>query len=111
MLCPSKQFFDNYDEEETGPLEMDEIEGHKPEDSDVMKHILDEYEDAKEKERQRPEIRIPDLEEESASGDETELVEVEAPREIWDCESIISTYSNIYHHPKLITEPSKKVLS
>lgn len=25
----------------------------------------------------------------------------------WDCESIISTYSNIYNHPKLISEPSK----
>lgn len=23
----------------------------------------------------------------------------------WDCESILSTYSNIYNHPKLITEP------
>lgn len=25
----------------------------------------------------------------------------------WDCESILSTYSNIYNHPKLISEPSK----
>lgn len=23
----------------------------------------------------------------------------------WDCESILSTYSNIYNHPKLISEP------
>ena len=28
------------------------------------------------------------------------------PRERWDCESILSTYSNIYNHPKLITEPA-----
>jgi len=26
----------------------------------------------------------------------------------WDCESIISTYSNLYNHPKTIEEPSKK---
>lgn len=30
---------------------------------------------------------------------------VEPEKERWDCESIISTYSNIYNHPKLITEP------
>ncbi|XP_065055701.1 protein LTV1 homolog [Rhopilema esculentum] len=29
----------------------------------------------------------------------------EPEREKWDCESIISTYSNLYNHPKLITEP------
>ena len=26
----------------------------------------------------------------------------------WDCESILSTYSNIYNHPKLISEPSTR---
>jgi len=26
------------------------------------------------------------------------------PKEKWDCESILSTYSNIYNHPKLIEE-------
>jgi len=26
----------------------------------------------------------------------------------WDCESILSTYSNLYNHPKTIAEPSKK---
>lgn len=25
----------------------------------------------------------------------------------WDCESILSTYSNIYNHPKLISDPPK----
>ena len=29
----------------------------------------------------------------------------------WDCESILSTYSNIYNHPKLISEPqSSKII-
>lgn len=26
----------------------------------------------------------------------------------WDCESILSTYSNCYNHPKLIEEPKKR---
>ena len=39
---------------------------------------------------------------------DTELVQMdETPAEKWDCESILSTYSNIYNHPKLITEPRK----
>lgn len=28
----------------------------------------------------------------------------------WDCESILSTYSNIYNHPKLIPEPSNVII-
>lgn len=28
-------------------------------------------------------------------------------RDKWDCESILSTYSNIYNHPKLIPDPPK----
>ena len=46
------------------------------------------------------------------SGDESDQDDVvnmfvEDKKEKWDCESIISTYSNIYNHPKKITEPSK----
>ena len=40
--------------------------------------------------------------------DEQDLAEIviEArERDKWDCESILSTYSNIYNHPKLISEP------
>lgn len=43
----------------------------------------------------------------SSSEDEKcleDLVVNAREREKWDCESIISTYSNIYNHPKLITE-------
>lgn len=29
-------------------------------------------------------------------------------RNHWDCESILSTYSNQYNHPTLICEPPKK---
>ena len=26
-------------------------------------------------------------------------------KEKWDCETILSTYSNLYNHPKVIEEP------
>lgn len=50
--------------------------------------------------------------EESKSDDDcksTSSDDEEAPERKWDCESILSTYSNIYNHPKLISEPSKKI--
>lgn len=46
----------------------------------------------------------------SSSEDEEDLEKllVDARgKDKWDCESILSTYSNIYNHPKLISEPPK----
>lgn len=37
-----------------------------------------------------------------------EVTEEESGKKKWDCESILSTYSNAYNHPKLIEVPSKK---
>lgn len=43
------------------------------------------------------------------NDDDLEYVEVEGKLEDkWDCQSILSTYSNTENHPKLITEKSKK---
>jgi len=42
-----------------------------------------------------------DSEEEESSSDDDQG----EPERKWDCESILSTYSNIYNHPKLISEP------
>lgn len=44
---------------------------------------------------------------ESEEDDLEELVVSTRAKDKWDCESIISTYSNIYNHPKLIPEPPK----
>eukprot|EP00118_Oscarella_pearsei_P009003 m.49298 g.49298 ORF g.49298 m.49298 type:complete len:54 (+) comp33972_c0_seq13:1357-1518(+) len=33
-------------------------------------------------------------------------VEVPCSDEKWDCESVLSTYSNLYNHPTKIKEPS-----
>lgn len=37
-----------------------------------------------------------------------EVTEEERNKKKWDCESILSTYSNTYNHPKLIEFPNKK---
>lgn len=48
-------------------------------------------------------------------GDESDnendyLMEVKE-KEKWDCESILSTYSNLYNHPKLIKEPVSRQMN
>ena len=86
-----------------------------------MKHILDDYRRQRAAERQKPDLKMSAIPEEykytSDDNDdnvdtskETERVALDVGRkeEKWDCESIISTYSNIYNHPKLIEEPSIK---
>lgn len=94
---------------------MDDIEGHRPEASDLVNQLMDEHEQEKKTRRQQMDHvkeqilnKLEDDSDEEGKKNETELLEIEQPREKWDCESILSTYSNLYHHPKLISEPSKK---
>ena len=39
----------------------------------------------------------------------TALEEEEEAEEQWDCETIISTYSNLYNHPKELDQPRIKL--
>ena len=87
-----------------------------------MKHILDEYRKQRAAERQAPDFKMSAIPEEykyiSDNDDnddggvdatiERVALDVGRKEEKWDCESIISTYSNMYNHPKLIEEPSIK---
>lgn len=47
---------------------------------------------------------------ETEKREQTEQIEVEvkSKRPKWDCESITSTYSNIYNHPTIIREAPKR---
>jgi len=54
--------------------------------------------------KDRMKIREPEY---SESEDLVKIVVDQRGKSTWDCESILSTYSNIYNHPKLIPEPSK----
>lgn len=106
------RFFEQYDDLELGALEGEEIQGAVDE---VSEQKLLNY--ATEFKPLRQEIpydksidlqRIVRLQEE---GDSDELVEIEVSddeEKKWDCQTILSTYSNLYNHPKLIVETSSK---
>jgi len=108
-----EKFFDDYDDENVGGCELDELQGPKSENSDIMKLMLAEHEKQRELERQphdealRKEVMIDEVE--ISSDNEKELIETEERNyDNFDCESILTTYSTLYNHPKLISEPSIK---
>ncbi|KAK5648696.1 hypothetical protein RI129_003588 [Pyrocoelia pectoralis] len=105
-----EQMYATYDDTEIGALDLEEIEGYIPDATDLLLHYADEYRKNKEKEK----LNVGDitlrlkLNEGSDIEDEEELVKITVPeKETWDCESILSTYSNIYNHPKLISDPKR----
>ncbi|KAJ3659595.1 hypothetical protein Zmor_011278 [Zophobas morio] len=106
-----EKMYADYDENEIGALDCEEIEGHVPESSDILLHYADEFEKTQQKEileQEAAKTKITELLDKDSEGEE-EMVYVEVPeKEKWDCESILSTYSNIYNHPKIIKEPSKE---
>ncbi|CAK9794762.1 Protein LTV1 homolog [Anthophora quadrimaculata] len=102
-----------YDENEIGALDCDEIEGYIAPDSDLVLQCAAEFEKRQTEDAdnvaQLMKDRMKILENKySSSEDENSLEELVVDareRDKWDCESVISTYSNIYNHPKLISEP------
>jgi len=108
-----EEFMDQYDEAEEGALEGEEIEGYMEESSKMMKDLLGSHEKEKASERQQldreREIQKNSLLERSDDEEEMEEAEVEEKGEKWDCESVLSTYSTLYNHPKLISERSNKI--
>jgi len=104
------RFMDQYGEMEEGALEGEEIEGAVEESGDRMKHLLEEAETARRTERQQLErekevVRNLLMREEKDEMEEIVMpVDANARREQWDCESVLSTYSTLYNHPKLISE-------
>jgi len=108
-------FTNSYGETEIGALECEEIEGHIAPDSDLM--IQYAVQMAEEQRLNRP-LLEPEgdfqaylngrLHEECIDEDNEELVPLEIPQDLkerWDCESVLSTYSNLYNRPKIISEP------
>ncbi|XP_077302783.1 LTV1 ribosome biogenesis factor isoform X2 [Arctopsyche grandis] len=110
-----EKMFAEYDDTEIGALVSDDIEGHLPATTDVLQkyaehfhnqrrmYKLDEDKEAKEvvKLAQLREVSDEEDNEDDLFGKEEEV------KEKWDCESILSTYSNLYNHPRLIDEPKR----
>merc|ERR1719205_519927 len=113
-----ERFFDQYSDGEEGALEGEDIEGTIDEESQRMENLLAEHKEEKrtarqqlerEEEREREVIRRV-LEQEDADEEMEKIVlpaDAEAKREQWDAETILTTYSTLYNHPKLISEPKK----
>ncbi|XP_046643662.1 protein LTV1 homolog isoform X1 [Daphnia pulicaria] len=107
-----------YDDEEMGALDCEEIEGHITlQDDEVLKLAAAYEHDKTEGIRLGREIgkvardevegaveRYLEKYQSDEENDSSSSEEGEQERK-WDCESILSTYSNIYNHPKLISEP------
>jgi len=105
------RFMDQYGEMEEGALEGEDIEGVVEESGDRMKQLLLEAERTRKTERQQLErekevVRNLLMREERDELEEILMpVDADGRREQWDCESVLSTYSTLYNHPKLISEP------
>uniref|UniRef100_A0A665TU51 Protein LTV1 homolog n=1 Tax=Echeneis naucrates TaxID=173247 RepID=A0A665TU51_ECHNA len=108
-----EKFYEQFDDDEIGALDNAELEGFIQPDSARLEEVLKDYFKQKEQEYLRPddlgpkELPVVKEEEDEEEEDEMETVVIEAPEEKWDCETIISTYSNIYNRPKVIEDPPK----
>ncbi|XP_041979394.1 protein LTV1 homolog [Aricia agestis] len=105
-----ERMFAEYDDTEVGALDLEEIEGYMPETHNMLLQAAEEFEQSQKKyklDKEKEIARIQRLQEiEEESEEDLVTMEVE-PKEKWDCETILSTYSNLYNHPKIIEEPKK----
>ncbi|XP_074485312.1 protein LTV1 homolog [Sebastes fasciatus] len=111
-----EKFYEQFDDDEIGALDNAELEGFIQPDSARLEEVIKDYFIQKEKEYLRPDdlgpkelpvLKEEDEDEEEDDDEEMETVVIKAQEEKWDCETIISTYSNIYNRPKIIQEPPK----
>ncbi|XP_037376402.1 protein LTV1 homolog [Talpa occidentalis] len=104
-----EKFYEQYDDDEIGALDNAELEGSIQVDSNRLEEVLNDYY----KEKTENCVKLNTLEpfedqeppmNELDGSEEEEIVTVvlEDSKEKWDCESICSTYSNLYNHPQLI---------
>ncbi|XP_073527465.1 protein LTV1 homolog [Phyllobates terribilis] len=110
-----EKFYEQFDDDEIGALDNAELEGFIHADSNRLQDVVDNYFKEKAKEclklkdlEHKPDLDL--IEEDEEEKEEMQTVVIEEPREKWDCESIISTYSNLYNHPQIIKDPPKAKL-
>lgn len=108
-----EKFFERYDEPEIGALDCEEIEGQVELNSDLMEQCLVEFKRSDNDlpyDKRWDDQRVQKMLEEGSSDEELIEVEVDddSPDKKWDCESVLSTYSSAYNHPKLIDEPRRR---
>ncbi|XP_060044666.1 protein LTV1 homolog isoform X2 [Erinaceus europaeus] len=104
-----EKFYEQYDDDEIGALDNAEVEGSIQVDSSRLEEVLNDYykekaEDCVKLNTLEPfeDQELPANELDESEGEEIVTVVLEEAKEKWDCESICSTYSNLYNHPQLI---------
>nr|XP_002128747.1 protein LTV1 homolog [Ciona intestinalis] len=109
-----EKFFESYDEPNIGELCQVEIEGGIPVgdvgEMEGLELLLGLGGGVKEGEEERIRPTLPS----NLDNDDDDIMVtmvMEKPRDNWDCESILSTYSTIYNRPKLIQDPPKIKIS
>uniref|UniRef100_A0A8C2VLT0 Protein LTV1 homolog n=1 Tax=Chinchilla lanigera TaxID=34839 RepID=A0A8C2VLT0_CHILA len=102
-----EKFYEQYDDVEIGALDNAELEGSIQVDSNRLQEVLNDYY----KEKAENCVKLNTLEpfedqdlpmNELDESEDVITVVLEETKEKWDCESICSTYSNLYNHPQLI---------
>lgn len=109
-----EKLYEEYDDAEIGALDQEDIDGTIQQGNTMLDALVEEFE------KEQVVKNLKEVVDENAGGvvdvvskeeseeSDNDLVTLEVkPEEKWDCESILSTYSNLYNHPKIITEPRK----
>lgn len=103
-----EKVMEEYDDDQIGGLDEKDDEEMEPTEKFLMDQAIEDLDVTHSKKNMETHqinvVASENVPEENEELEEFEKV-VEPEKEKWDCESIISTYSNIYNHPKLITEP------
>uniref|UniRef100_A0A0K8TRC2 Protein LTV1 homolog n=1 Tax=Tabanus bromius TaxID=304241 RepID=A0A0K8TRC2_TABBR len=105
-----EQFYASYDDTELGARDLEDIEGYIDQTNPAVMECYRLYKKEDKEidyDKNWDAERIKRLQEEGSGEEELVEMEVKDEKEKWDCESILSTYSNIYNHPKLIEEPKR----
>lgn len=112
-----ERIMEEYDENEIGCIDHEDVTGKFSATNELVSQVMDEFIDNQrlhelsETQNQEESNKVNDHKEEKedeSDNDENLFVQFEkSPKSQWDCESIISTYSNLYNHPKVITEEKK----
>ncbi|KAK6622588.1 hypothetical protein RUM43_008430 [Polyplax serrata] len=104
-----EKVFKKYDENEIGCLPHEDIDGilptQNPFDSEKLLKLTTELQNTEEEhDLDLKKKTILAAAKQHSCEEETNLVIVEKEAEKWDCDSVLSTYSNCYNHPAKICE-------
>jgi len=104
-----EQLYVKYDEDDIGAMDGEEITGNMAANSELLLQLAAEYKTNKDKVQYIPDVSVECQEYDEDKKEDMEEVVTEQDGDKWDCESVLSTYSNIYNRPKLIEEKPNKI--